>query len=120
MNAGKRARAGGDSEGPLAAEPRRLGPWTVLAALAVAAAWGYLFFAAEGGWVDLQERGAQLAELEAEVARLEAQNDSMRQVLHRLQYDPAYLEKVAREQFEMTRPGERLYRIRRPGGSGGQ
>ena len=120
MNAGKRPRAGASSEGPLAAEPRRLGPWTVLAALAVAAAWGYLFFAAEGGWVDLQERGARLAELEAEVARLEAENDSIRQVLHRLENDPSYLEKIARERFGMARPGERLYRIRTPGGSGGE
>ena len=120
MNAGRKARAGTSTEGPLAAEPKRLRPWTVVAALAVAAAWGYLFFAAEGGWVDLQERGVRLAELEAEVARLEAQNDSMRQVLHRLENDPAYLEKIARERFGMALPGERVYRIRTPGGSGGE
>ena len=115
----KRARASRSSDEPLAAEPPRLRPWKVVLALAVAAAWGYLFFAAEGGWLDLQERGARLAELEAEVARLEAQNDSMRQMLHRLRNDPAYLEKIAREQHGMARPGERLYRIRTPGESGG-
>ena len=53
------------------------------------------------------------------MARLEAQNDSMRQMLHRLRNDPAYLEKIAREQHGMARPGERLYRIRTPGESGG-
>ena len=104
---------------PLAAAPEGLRLWKLLAALVVAAGAGYLLYAAEGGWLDLQQRGVRLAELEAEVARLEAQNDSMRQVLHRLKNDPAYLEKLAREQFGMARPGERLYRIRSPGESGG-
>ena len=105
---------------PLATEPPRLRLWTVAAVLLAAAAWGYLFFGQDGGWVELQDHGARLAELEAEVARLEAQNDSMRQILHRLQNDPAYLEKLAREQFGMTRPGERLYRIRGQEAPGGR
>ncbi len=106
---------------PLAAASPGLRPWKVVAALVAAAAWGYLLYAADGGWLDLQESGARLAELEAEVARLEARNDSMRQVLHRLQNDPAYLEKLAREQYGMARPGERVYRIRTTAdGSGGE
>ena len=119
MKAGKRPRSARSPDEPLAAEPARLRPWKVILALAAAAAWAYLFFAAEGGWLDLQESGVRLAELEAEVARLEAQNDSMRQMLHRLRDDPAYLEKIAREQHGMALPGERVYRIRTPGGSGG-
>lgn len=105
---------------PLATEPPRVRLWTVAAVLLVTAAWGYLFFGEEGGWVELQDHGARLAELEAEVARLEAQNDSMRQILHRLRNDPAYLEKLAREQFGMARPGERLYRIRGQEAPGGR
>ncbi len=116
----KRTPADPPTTDPLASEPPRVRPWTVAAVLLAAAAWGYLIFGEEGGWVELQDHGARLAELEAEVARLEAQNDSMRQVLHRLENDPAFLEKLAREQFGMSRPGERLYRIRGPDGSGGQ
>ena len=117
---GKRKSTAPPTAEPLATEPPRLRPWKVLAVLLVAAAWGYLFFGDEGGWVDLQDHGARLAELEAEVARLEAQNDSMRQMLHRLQNDPAYLEKFAREELGMVRPGERLYRIRGPDAPGGE
>ena len=117
----KRRSQEAPSTGPLAAAPGKLSPWTVVAALGAAAAGGYLLYAADGGWLDLQERGVRLAELEAEVARLEARNDSMRQVLHRLQNYPAYLEKLAREQYGMARPGERVYRIRTTAdGSGGE
>ena len=117
---GKRTTPDPPTTEPLATEPPRLRLWKVVAVLLVAAAWGYLFFGEEGGWVELQDHGARLAELEAEVARLEAKNDSMRQVLHRLKNDPAYLEKLAREQFGMARPGERLYRIRGQDAPGGE
>ena len=117
---GKRTPSDPPTTDPLATEPPRLRLWKVVAVLLVAAAWGYLFFGEEGGWIELQDHGARLAELEAEAARLEAQNDSMRQILHRLQNDPAYLEKFAREELGMARPGERLYRILRPDAPGGQ
>ena len=52
--------------------------------------------------------------MESEVARLQTQNDSLRIVLERMETDPDFLEKVAREKFGMIKPGEHLYRIKKP------
>jgi len=87
--------------------------WKVLALLGLLAAWAYVFVVGDGGWLDLRRERARLAILESEVARLKTQNDSLRTVLERTEADPDFLEKVAREEFGMIKPGEHLYRIRR-------
>lgn len=95
---------------PLAQRGAR-GWWKIGALLGAVALWASLFFAGEGGWLDLQRQKERLSALEEEVARLEATNDSLRLVLERMESDPAFLEKVAREELGMVRPGEHLYRI---------
>ena len=47
-----------------------------------------------------------LAELEAQRKQLEAENDSLRQVLKRLESDIDFIEKVAREDLGLVKPGE--------------
>ena len=84
----------------------------ILVALLVVVAGLYLLLTGEQGFIRVAEKRDELADLEAEVARLEAINDSLRQVLWLLENDPGYLEKVAREQFGMAKPGERVYRLR--------
>ena len=98
----------------MAARSPRLRLWKAVVIIAVVAASLYLYVVGDGGWLDLQARRERLARLESEVARLEAVNDSLRIVLDRMANDPEFVEKVAREQYGMVRPGERLYRIRRP------
>mgnify|MGYP005628397277 FL=1 len=44
--------------------------------------------------------------LEAEVGRLEAQNDSLRKILRQLDGDMEYIEKIAREELGLIKPGE--------------
>ncbi len=88
--------------------------WKFLALLGLLAAWAYVFLVGEGGWLDLRRERAQLAIVESEVARLQTQNDSLRTVLERMETDPGFLEKVAREELGMIKPGEHLYRIKRP------
>ena len=80
-------------------------------ALAVAA---YLLLTGDAGLLRLWGRQQQLEEIEATVARLEAENDSLRQVLWRLENDLDYVEKVAREEYGMSKKGERVYRLRPP------
>ena len=93
--------------------------WWKLALIFVAlAGWVYLLVAGEGGLLELRETRRELADLEARVARLAAENDSLSTVLYRLENDPAYLEKVAREDLGMVKPGERLYRLREPAETG--
>lgn len=88
--------------------------WKVAALLGVLAVWAFVSVTGDEGWLDLRRERAKLVGLELEVARLAAQNDSLRLVLERMENDPDFLEKVAREEFGMVRPGEYLYRIKRP------
>lgn len=88
--------------------------WKVLALSGLLAAWAYVFLVGDGGWLDLRRERARLATMESEVARLQTQNDSLRIVLERMETDPDFLEKVAREKFGMIKPGEHLYRIKKP------
>ena len=48
----------------------------------------------------------ELVVLEAEVGRLEAQNDSLRKILRQLDGDMEYIEKIAREELGLIKPGE--------------
>ena len=107
--------ARGAGGGRLAERAPRGRLWKVAALLALLAGWLYVFIAGDGGWLDLRARQQRQQALEAEVARLAAANDSLRTVLERMANDPAFLEKVAREQLGMVRPGESLYRIQDDG-----
>ena len=87
------------------------GWWKLALAVAVFSARAYLFVAGDAGLLKLRERQEQLADLESRVAGLEAENDSLRQVLWSLEHDPAFLERIAREELGMVKPGEQLYRV---------
>lgn len=98
---------------PLARRSPRSRRWLAVVALVGVVAWAWVTVAGDGGWLELHRQRRRLGELEADVARLNAENDSLRRVLWRLQNDTAYVEKVAREEYGMVREGERLYRIQR-------
>ena len=65
----------------------------------------------EDGFYRLTGRRRELAQLQAQVTVLAAENDSLKQVLWRLENDLEYVEKVAREEYGMSRQGERVYRL---------
>ena len=94
--------------------------WKVALAVAALAGWAYLVVAGDGGLLELREVRGELADLEARVAQLAAENDSLSRVLWRLENDPTYLEEVAREDYGMIKPGERLYRLRESAAEGGR
>ena len=52
------------------------------------------------------EQEQELTVLEAQVGRLEAENDSLRQILDQLDNDMDYIEKLAREELGLIKPGE--------------
>jgi cell division protein FtsB len=54
----------------------------------------------------------QKADLEAEIERMNAAIDQLDQNIDELNGDPALLEKIAREEYGMRKPGETVYRIR--------
>ena len=72
----------------------------------------YAFATGDEGLYQVWKRRAELEVARARVEELEAANDSLRGVLWRLEHDLDYVEKVAREEYGMVKPGERLYRLR--------
>ena len=66
------------------------------------------------GWqgvVRLRQMRDQLHTLERENAALRQQADRLAQVIDRLRNDPAYLERIAREERGMARPGETVLKF---------
>jgi cell division protein FtsB len=93
---------------------RRLGlRLTLLGALLAGVA--LLLVRGEGGLVQLRERSSELRLAQLEVARLQAETDDLRLVLWQLENDLDCVEKVAREQYGMSRPSELVIRL--PAGS---
>jgi cell division protein FtsB len=83
--------------------------WLVLALLAVMA-----IFAVDGGeystW-DYRALRHELANEQARQVRLTEMVDSLTRLRKSIETDPAVQERIAREQYGMIRPGERLYRL---------
>lgn len=85
--------------------------WTPVLLLVGVALVIYFLIAGEHGSIRLWQTDKELAEWETQVQELEAQNDSLRTVLEKLETDLDYIEKVAREEYGMAKKGERIYRI---------
>jgi len=75
------------------------------------------YFAVFGGEYSVFEVRDARAEVAAETARLQelrAVNDSLAARADSVETDPATIERLAREQWGMIRPGEVLYRFAEP------
>jgi len=73
----------------------------------------YLLLLSDTGWLHqwrLQQRRAQL---QAEVIQLEAESAGLAAEAQRLANDPAYRERIAREEWGYKRSGETVYHLRR-------
>ena len=97
----------------LARDTRRGRGVRIVLALVVLAGASYIFIAGDSGLMELAQRREELRRLEQHVADLVAENDSLKRVLSLLDSDSSFVEKVAREKYEMVKPGESLYLIRR-------
>ncbi|HIG53244.1 MAG TPA: septum formation initiator family protein [Candidatus Latescibacteria bacterium] len=62
--------------------------------------------AGDGLLFEVWKEEKELVILEAEVSRLDAQNDSLRKILRQLDGDMEYIEKIAREELGLIKPGE--------------
>ncbi|HAH20257.1 MAG: hypothetical protein A2Y00_06250 [Omnitrophica WOR_2 bacterium GWF2_43_52] len=63
------------------------------------------------GYAKMQELRQKNRELEATIKKLEKENLAINQEKERLENDPDYLEKVAREKLGIVRKGEVIYRV---------
>jgi len=63
----------------------------------------------DGGVMTLLQMRARAAELTVKVAAAERHNQGLRQQVRALQEDPQAIERLAREELGMARPGETIY-----------
>ena len=89
--------------------------WIVVAALlllAVMAVFG------DNGVLALRRLRGEVDSLVREVRTLEAENERLSRAISELQEDPAAIERIAREELGLVRPGERVLRFPRSGRPG--
>jgi cell division protein FtsB len=65
----------------------------------------------ERGAVHLWRLGGEKSRLDEQNYRLQKENESLRQRILHIRNDPDYLEKLAREELNMVRSGEVVYRF---------
>jgi cell division protein FtsB len=84
----------------------------VLLVLAVTAVFG------DNGVLALRHLRGEVAALHREIRSLEAENERLSKAIAELQENPAVIERIAREELGLVRPGERVLRFPRSGRSG--
>ena len=87
--------------GPLARSSR----WRLLLLVVVLGLVAYMAIG-DGLIFAVWEQEQKLEALQVQVRRLEAENDSLQGVLEQLDNDMSYIEKVAREELGLIKPGE--------------
>lgn len=71
----------------------------------------FVTFVGERGALHLMRLREEKMRLDEQNYRLQKENESMRERISRIRHDDNYLEKLAREELNMARPGEVIYRF---------
>ena len=82
--------------------------WIVVGALFVLAIMAVF---GDNGVLALRRLRGEVDTLVREVRTLEAENERLSRQIHELQEDPAVIERIAREELGLVRPGERVLRF---------
>jgi len=69
----------------------------------------WLFFAPGLGVVSYMKKKAALKQVQNQATHLKKANVEMQQEIDKLLTDPVYLEKLAREKYNLLRPNEKVY-----------
>ena len=92
---------------PVAVAPSR---WRRFSVALIVGLVAYIALGNRALWIMGEKRQA-VEDLQAQVAHLQAERDSLKNVLWRLENDMSYVEKVAREEYGMSKKGERVYAL---------
>ena len=68
----------------------------------------------EHGQLKMRQRQREVQQLELEVSHLEKENQRLEQHVQRLWSDPAAIERLAREEMKLARPGEIIFTLPAP------
>ncbi len=104
----RRARTDHGEEAPAARpEGRHVRPTSVVVVSALLSALVFgIFLVSDHGLLQVRRQRVQLAKAHEEVAQLEADNKRLEAEVIALRSDPRALEKIAREQLNLVKPGE--------------
>jgi len=69
----------------------------------------WLFFAPGLGIVSYMKKKAALKQVQNEATHLKKANVELQQEIDKIRSDPVYLEKIAREKYNLLRPNEKVY-----------
>jgi len=87
--------------------------WPIYLLGALIALLSLLTVVGERGAVHLWRLRGEKNRLDEQNYQLQKENEALRQRISRIRNDNRYLEKLAREELNMVRPGEVVYRLRR-------
>jgi len=65
----------------------------------------------ERGYLALRREKREYDSLQQEVRRLQEENQQLQRRIEALKSDPKAIERIARDQMHMARPGERIYTL---------
>ena len=65
----------------------------------------------EHGYLALRREQREYESLQQEIRRLQEENQQLERRIEALKSDPKAIERVARDQMHMARPGERIYTL---------
>jgi len=63
------------------------------------------------GYLSMRRSQQEIEKLREEIGKLDRENEELTGEIRALQTDPAAIEKVAREDMGLARPGEMIYRL---------
>ena len=66
----------------------------------------------ESGLLATRMASRQQSRLAERIADLKTENDTLREQMRRLREDPTFIEEIARRDFGLIRPGERVFILR--------
>jgi len=65
----------------------------------------------QNGYLALRRQQKQLQILQQEIQQLQQDNDDLAKQIKALKSDPAAIERLAREQMHLVKPGEKIYSL---------
>jgi cell division protein FtsB len=74
----------------------------------------YIYLAGDYGLLNIWSQHGQIEKMEQEIHRLRAEQLDLKQQCVKLENDSTYIEKEAREELGMVKPGEKVYQFVAP------
>ena len=65
----------------------------------------------DNGYLQMRQRQREVRQLDLEIRHLQQENQRLEQGIQKLRNDPAAIERIAREEMKLARPGEIIFTL---------